>query len=355
MLAKKESFLKYLRDEDPPNKNSKDNNNSRINKEDNNNIINHDNNMHLIKDNKNKDKDDDFSFDNFINHVKDFDYNKKVKWDSEIHKTSIINDKNMYKIKLMELFRINYTNPLLIINKDYLKSTYQPYLFEQEINHIEDEIKINQDNNNIKNKNNNININNSSILENPNLFVEHLIEEREKYELNQKILKYYLIYYSENNYVKIAPSLNKIEQITNDVNFYYDKIHKGKNKMKDLKKINIDNTMKLILKKKKQENLLKIYLFLKNNILTCYKDIKKLKLKWMNYDYLKYYEENNKIINNIELIDKKIQLMLGEKNINQNKKIILIDEIKKKLMKKKEKFTCKYITEVNNLFDSKKK
>ena len=347
MLAKKESFLKYLRDEDPPKKpNSKDNNKSKINSHDNN-IINNDNNIHLIKDNKNK---DNFSFENFINHVKNFDYNKKVKWDSEIHKTAITNDKNMYKIKLMELFRINYTNPLLIINKDYLKSTYQPYLFEQEINHIEDEIKINQDNKNIQN---NI-INKSSILENPNLFVEHLIEEREKYELNKKILKYYLIYYSENNYEKIAPSLNKIEQITNDVNFYYDKIHKDKNKMKTLKKNNIDNTMKLILKKKKHENLLKIYIFLKKNILTCYKDIKKLKLKSLNFDYLKYYEESNKIINNIELIDKKIQEMFNKGNINQNKKIFLIDEIKKKLKKKKEKFNYKYITEINNLFDSKK-
>ena len=347
MLAKKESFLKYLRDEDPPKKpNSKDNNKSKINSHDNN-IINNDNNIHLIKDNKNK---DDFSFENFINHVKNFDYNKKVKWDSEIHKTAITNDKNMYKIKLMELFRINYTNPLLIINKDYLKSTYQPYLFEQEINHIEDEIKINQDNKNIQN---NI-INKSSILENPNLFVEHLIEEREKYELNKKILKYYLIYYSENNYEKIAPSLNKIEQITNDVNFYYDKIHKDKNKMKTLKKNNIDNTMKLILKKKKHENLLKIYIFLKKNILTCYKDIKKLKLKSLNFDYLKYYEESNKIINNIELIDKKIQEMFNKGNINQNKKIFLIDEIKKKLKKKKEKFNYKDITEINNLFDSKK-
>ena len=95
--------------------------------------------------------------------------------------------------------------------------------------------------------------------------------------------------------------------------------------------------MKLILKKKKHENLLKIYIFLKKNILTCYKDIKKLKLKSLNFDYLKYYEESNKIMNNIELIDKKIQEMINKGNINQNKKIFLIDEIKKKLKKKKRK------------------
>ena len=79
----------------------------------------------------------------------------------------------MHKIKLTELFRINYTNPLLVINKDYTKSTYQKDLFEQEIYHIQDKIKINES----KNKNQKENKNNNSILENPNLFVDNLIEE----------------------------------------------------------------------------------------------------------------------------------------------------------------------------------
>ena len=253
----------------------------------------------------------------------------------------------MHKIKLTELFRINYTNPLLVINKDYTKSTYQKDLFEQEIYHIQDKIKINES----KNKNQRENKNNNSILENPNLFVDNLIEEREKYELNKKIINYYLIYYCENNYEKIAPSHNKIEQITNDVNLYYDKIRNGKNKIHNLKKYNIDGGVKLILKKKKHENLLKLYSFLKDTILSCYKDIKKLKLKSMDFDYINYYNENNKIINNIELIEKNLKNIF---NKSGQKQIKLIDEIKKKLMKKKEKFNYKYINEINNLFDSKK-
>ena len=89
-----------------------------------------------------------------------------------------------------------------------------------------------------------------------------------------------------------------------DINLYCEKIHNGKEKMKQLKKFNIDNTMKLILRKKKLENLMKLYCFLKNNVLKCYKDIKKLKLKNMNYDYINYYNELNKINKSIDLLEK---------------------------------------------------
>ena len=347
MLAKKESFLKYLKDEDTPNiKITKSFDKKQIDSKNQKND--NDKNISLIKDTKNK---IDFSFQNFVNQIRNYDYDKKIKWDSEIHQTSIINDKNMYKIKLMELFRINYTNPLLILNKDYLQPQYQSNLFESEIIHIEDKIKITQYNKNIKNNSKTHNI----ILENPKLFVENLIEEREKFELNKKILKYYLLYYCENNYEKIAPSSHKIQQLTNDVDFYYNKINNGRNKIKILKKCNIDNTMKIILKKKKYDNLSKLYCFLKNNILTCYKDIKKLKLKSMNYDYINYYNENNKIINNINLIEKNVKQILGIKSNDKNfKKLNVIEGIKKKIMKKKEKFNYKYNGEINNLFDSKK-
>ena len=71
-----------------------------------------------------------------------------------------------------------------------------------------------------------------------------------------------------------------------------------KNKIHNLKKYNIDICMKLIIKKKKHENLLKIYTFLKYIILNCYKDIKQLKLKSMDFDYINYYNEINKINNN---------------------------------------------------------
>jgi hypothetical protein len=267
------------------------------------------------------------------------------------------NDKNMHKIKLTELFRINYTNPLLILNNDYLKDNYESYLFEQEINYIDDKININQNNKNLNNKkNNSININNNkNIIENSNKFVENLYEEREKYELNKKVLKYYLLYYCENNYETIAPSVNKMQQLTNDINFFYDKIHYGKNKISKLKKANIDNTMKLILRKKKYDNLSKLYCFLKNNIFECYKDIKKLKLKTMNFDYINYYKESNKIMNNINLIEKDIDKIISRKNKDENIiKIKIVEEIKKKLSKKKEKFNYKYTSEINNLFDSKK-
>jgi hypothetical protein len=355
MLAKKESYLKFLRDDDFPDvKKTKTLNNNELNINKQNIDTKEENDLILIKDSKNK---NDFSFQNFVENIKSYNYDKKIKWDSEIHKTSMANDKNMHKIKLTELFRINYTNPLLILNNDYLKDNYESYLFEQEINYIDDKININQNNKNLNNKkNNSIDINNNkNIIENSNKFVENLYEEREKYELNKKVLKYYLLYYCENNYETIAPSVNKMQQLTNDINFFYDKIHYGKNKISKLKKANIDNTMKLILRKKKYDNLSKLYCFLKNNIFECYKDIKKLKLKTMNFDYINYYKESNKIMNNINLIEKDIDKIISRKNKDENIiKIKIVEEIKKKLSKKKEKFNYKYTSEINNLFDSKK-
>ena len=354
MLAKKESFLKFLRDESPPKK-IVENNSIQLEKQNNNNEDNNNNQGNNILNNKNDNetdnnkKIDDYSFENFINHVKGYDYNKKIKWDSQVHKESMANDKNMYKIILMELFRNNYANPLLLINQDYLKSNYQNHLFEQEINHIEDKIKINQYNKKIKNKKDKSN--NNIILENPNLFVENIIEEREKYELNKKVINYYLTYFCQNNYEKLAPSLLIMQQISKDINICCDKIHNGKNKIQKLKKYNLENTIKLILKKKKRENLFKLNSLLKDTILTIYKDVKTLKLKSMNFDYINYYKENNKIINNIEKIENNLEIVF---KTSENKKLKIFNEIKKKVMKKKEKFNYKYLAEINNLFDSKK-
>ena len=326
MLAKKESFLKYLKDDDPPypkKKEIKENN---------------DNEQKNIDNSKNESKKNDYSFENFVNHIKNFDFNKKIKWDSEIHKTSITKEKNLYTVKLMELSSFNFANPILILNKEYLKSTYDPILFEQEINHIEDKIKINQ-------------YNNKEIIENPNILIDNLIEEREKYELNKKIINYYLLYYCENSFEEIAPHISKINQITTDIELFYDKINKGKIKIHNLKKYNIDNTMKIIIKKKKHENLLKLYFFLKEKIFTIYKDIKNLKLKSMNFDYINYYNMNNQLMNNIDLLEKNIEQVF---NKNNNKSLLMIEAIKKKLIKKKEKIIYKYTKELNNLFDSKK-
>ena len=339
MLAKKESFLKYLKDGEPPylKKNLKTKNKDNAQK----NCISTINNNNKI----------DFSFENFVKDIKDFDFNKKIKWNSEIHKTSIINDTNLYKVKLMELFSINFTNPLLILNKEYLKPNYEPHLLEEEINHIEDKIKIEQYTNLNNNKNNSKYISNN-VFENYSLLLENLIEEREKYELNKKIINYYLSYYSENTFDIIFPSLSKINQMTTDIEFFYKKIHFGKIKLNDLKKYNIDNTMKIIIKKIKYENILKLYCFLKYKILTIYKDIKNLKIKSMNFDYINYFNKNNQLIDNIELIEKNIGKIFDKKNNINN--ILIIDEIKKKLYKKKEKINYKYTTELNNLFDSKK-
>ena len=342
MLAKKESFLKYLHDdEETPNiKIKKLNSNNIKNKSDNKNKKENKNEIILPQ----KNSGNIFSFQNFVNEIKYYDYDKKLKWKSEIHKSSLINDNNSYKIKLTELTTINFMNPLLILNKEYTNHNYRLDLFEQELIHINDQIQIR---NNKKNYN---------ILDNSKIFLDNLIAEKEKFELNKNILKYYLEYYCENNLEKIYPSLKEIEQMQKDINLYYEKIHKGKEKIKELKKFNIDNTMKLILKKKKYQNLMKLYCILKHNVLKCYKDIKNLKLKNMNYDYIKYYGELNKIINSIELLEKNIDIIANKNNINGNEetKLIFFDNIKSKLKKKKEKFNLKYISEINNLFESKK-
>ena len=339
MLAKKESFLKYLRDEDetPNIKLKKLNSEIKTKKPDN--KLENKNRSSLVK----KNNIDNYSFENFVNEIKNYDYDKKIKWESEIHKSSLISDNNTYKIKLTELNRINFINPLLILNKDYTKSNYQSNLFEQEIIHINDQIQI---------RNNKKNFN---ISENSKIFVENLIDEKEKFELNKKILKYYIEYYCENNIEKIAPSLNEIENMQKEINLYYEKIHKGKEKINELKKFNIDNTMKLILKKKKYQNLMKLYIILEKNILKLYKDVKNLKLKNMNYDYIIYYNEMNRIINNIDSLEKDIDIIIN-KNNNKNKKLIIFENIRNKLKKKREKFNLKYINnDINqsNLFVSK--
>ena len=337
--------MKYLHDdEETPNiKLKKLNSNMSKKKSDNKNKIENKNEILLPPQNNNN----IFSFQNFVNEIKNYDYGKRIKWDSEIHKSSLINDTNSYKIKLTELISINYMNPLLILNNGYTKPNYQLDLFEQEIIHINDQIQI---------KNNKSNYN---ILSDTKTFLMNLFEEKEKFELNKKILKYYMEYYCKKNLEKIYPSLKEIEQMQKDINLYCEKIHNGKEKMKELKKFNIDNTMKLILRKKKLENLMKLYCFLKNNVLKCYKDIKKLKLKNMNYDYINYYNELNKINKSIDLLEKNIDIIVNENNININNikkesRLIFFEAIKNKLKKKREKFNLKYISDINNLFEYKK-
>jgi len=304
-----------------------------------------------IKDNKgNIDKDDkNCSFESFVEEIKNYDYNQITKWDNEARKYTINIDKNINKVKLTELTQINYTNPLLILSKEYIEENYQKTLFESEITSIENSLKINQ--------NNNINIINSNdIFDNQAFFIEKILEKREKMELNKKILNYYLQYYCWNNAEMMNPSMSKIRELTNIIDFYYDKIHSNKKEILVMKKCNIDNTIKLILKKKKYENLSILYSILKNKIFPCYKDIKNLKLKKMNFNYIKYYEENMRLINEMALIDKNIIDEFNQNNINkkQIKKFNVIEEIKNKLLRKKEKFIKIYNYEKSNLFNSKK-
>ena len=337
MLAKKESFLKFLREEiiTPNIKFKKLNSNIKTQKS----KEKTDNQNEKLLHQKNNNNNNNSSFQNFVNEIKNFDYNKTIKWESEIHKSSLISDINSYKIKFTELRRINYIDPLMLLNKEYTKPNYHPNLFEQEIIHINDQIKI---------KTNNKNFN---ILEDSKIFLENLINEKEKYELNKKIIKYYTEYYCKNNMEKIIPSFNDIKKMEKEVNLYYEKIHNGKEKINKLKKFNIDNSMKLILKKYKYQNLMKLYLFLKNELLKCYKAIKRLKLKNMNYDYINYYDEMNKIINSIDSLKKGFDKVNDK---SKNEKLLVIECIKDKLKKKKEKFNLKYISEINKLFEFKK-
>ena len=349
MKAKKEFFLKYLNDTD-----TKKISRSRSVIQKGKNQINSINKKNLTskKENQNKDKKEKSTFEEFVAQIKNFDYTKTTKWDNEARKYTQNLDKNMNKIKLTELIQINYKNPLILLTKEYTEENYQKILFESEITSIEDKIKIGIINGN--NKNNKIN--SYDIFDNQALYIEKILEKREKLELNKKILNYYLQYYCRNNYELMNPSMNKIRELTKIIDFYYDKIHSKKKEIIIMKSCNIDNTMKLILKKKKFENLYKLYTILKFNILSCYKDIKKLKLKTMNFNYIKYYEENNRLIKEVELIEKNIIKEFNEDNNNKNriKKFNVIEDIKKKLLRKKEKFNKIYNSEKNSIFDSKK-
>ena len=358
MRAKKEFYLRYLQDNDNykisrskstyfrksssmDSKHQKSSNKKNLSSK----------NVKKIKGkNEIKDKNNKIcSFEAFVEEIKNYDYNQITKWDNEARKYTINIDTNANKVILTELTQINYINPLLFLNKEYTKDNYQKILFELEITSIENTLKINQ------NKNINI-INSNDIFDNQEFFIEKILEKREKLELNKKILNYYLQYYCRNNAEIMNPSMSKIRELTNVVDFYYDKIHSNKKEILVMKNCNIDNTIKLILKKKKIEKLSVLYSILKNKIFPCYKDIKKLQLKKMNYNFIKYYEENIRLTNEVTLIEKYIVNEFNQNNIinNKLKKLNVIEEIKKKLLRKKEKFNKIYNYEKNNLFDSKK-
>ena len=345
MKEKKNTFLKYLKDDSFINK--KKSNQSSIDK------------LSLDKENNNKrigknhssenyiNIEDNYSFDNFVFGIKNYDCDEKSRWDNPARKYAVEMDNNKNKIKLTELNQINFKNPLLILNKEYIHKDYNQNLFHSELSSIENSIK------NLKNKN--IDNNADIIINDNNLFVEKIMEKREKLEIYRKILNYYLQYYCQNNIELITPSMSKIRELTKIVDFYYDKIHSKTKKGLLMKKYIIDKSMEILLKKKRIDNLKKIHFFLKNDILKNYRDIKNLKLKKMNFNYIKYYEENNRLLKDIEEIEKDL-LEKYNKDNNQKKecKLKIIEEMKRKLYKKKEKFNKIYNYEKNNIFESKK-
>ena len=344
MRAKKNLYLNYLRDNslNKINKSKTYKKRKSLSSQNNNKkpiIKNHS----FINYNKNKEK---LSFENFVYHIKNYDYNEKEKWDNPARKYAINIDKDLNRIKLTELNQINYANPLLILNKEYIQEDYNPNLFESELISIEDRIKIVKNNNNKKNK-----VNLYSIFDNINNFIEKIMEKRENLEVHKKIINYYLQYYCQNNFELMNPSMNKIRELTNIVDVYYDRIHSKKKKSLDLKSGLIDKTMEIILKKKKFDNLTKIYLILRNKTLACYKDIKMLKLKKMNFNYIKYYEENSRLINEVESLEKNFLKEFAQK---KQIKIKFVEEMKRKLIRKKEKLNIIYKYEMKNIFEAKK-
>ena len=247
MKEKKEFYLNFLKDDRFPYKYSKKlnlENGSCSNSEENKEL-----NINEINISNDELKKENYSFEQFASEITNYDFNQKTKWDNEARNYIINLEKKENIIKLTELNQIDLQNPLLLLNKEYLQEKYNHILFEKELFNIES--KINSNKNLFSgDKNNNM------------IFIEKVIEEKEKLELYKKILKYYLDYYCINNNEIMNPPIDKIRQLTKITDFYYDKIHSKKKKILIMKRCNIDNGMKLILKKKKLENLLKIYSFL---------------------------------------------------------------------------------------------
>ena len=342
MKEKKEFYLNFLKDDRFPYKYSKKlnlENGSCSNSEENKEL-----NINEINISNDELKKENYSFEQFASEITNYDFNQKTKWDNEARNYIINLEKKENIIKLTELNQIDLQNPLLLLNKEYLQEKYNHILFEKELFNIES--KINSNKNLFSgDKNNNM------------IFIEKVIEEKEKLELYKKILKYYLDYYCINNNEIMNPPIDKIRQLTKITDFYYDKIHSKKKKILIMKRCNIDNGMKLILKKKKLENLLKIYSLLKFNISEIYKGFQELHSKRINYDFISHYNLNNKLIEETDNITKRIISILNtEKNGMEIelKKINVMKSIKNELISKKDLFNKKINEEINNIFESKK-
>ena len=343
MKEKKEFYINFLKDDKFPYKYSKKlnfENGSCTNSKDNKKI-----NINEINISNDKSQKENYSFEKFASEIINYDFNQKTKWDNEARNYIINLEKKDNIIKLTELNQIKSKNPLLILNKEYLEEKYNHILFEKELLNIES--KINSNKNIFDNNKNNHNMN----------FIEQVIKAKEKLELYKKILKYYLDYYCINNTQIMNPPIDSIRQLTKITDFYYDKIHSKKKKILIMKRCNIDNGMKLILKKKKLENLIRIYSLLKYNISEIYNSLKELQSKKIIYDFISYYNLINKLIEETDKIDNKIFNILNKEKNGMDKELKRFNamkSIKNELLDKKELFNKKIQDEINDIFESKK-
>ena len=174
MKAKKEFFLKYIKDNEfSPKDSSKSLIKSRLSLDLTNSSTSIKKNISPIKNKKSSRK---YSFDKFVSEIKNYDYTTTTKWDNEARNYSINIDKNLNKIKLTELIQINYTNPLLMLNKEYIQEDYQSNLLESELVSIEDKIKIYK--NNKKSNDKNGDKKNYDMFDNTIEFIEKIMEKR---------------------------------------------------------------------------------------------------------------------------------------------------------------------------------
>ena len=337
MKKKKEFFLKYIREAFYPKKNkikvALENGSSSNCKNDNKNIIN------FPKNDSGKEKN---MFEKFISEIKDYDHSKTEQFDIESRKYILNKEKKENIVKSTELEQIDYKNPLSFLENEFLQDKYNPKLLEREL--LSFEFKANSDKNNI-NKNNNSD------------YIEKIIERKETLDLYKRILKYYLDYYCINKEEIMFPPINKIRYLSKMTDLYYEKIHSIKKQFLILKQFNLDNSARLLIKRKKMENLFKLYSLVKYNILLIYNGFKELQQEKMNYDFISYYEAINKFNNKVEQIDKSILNKLNKENngFERNvKKLKIIEQIKLKLKDEKEKFNNKICEEIDNIFDSKK-
>jgi hypothetical protein len=213
-------------------------------------------------------------FENFISEIQNYDYTKKNNLDIEVRNYSLFKEKKENIVKSTELKQLDFKNPITFLDKEFLQEKFNPKLLEKEL--IDIITKTNSEEDNI-NDNNRI------------IYIETIIDRKETLDLYKRVLKYYLDYYCISNGEIFYPPMIKIRYLTKMTDIYYDRIHSVKKEILRLKQYNLDNSINLLVKRKKMENIFKLYSLVKNHILLLYNGYKDLQLEKMNYDFLSYY------------------------------------------------------------------